>query len=120
LRDFGTRELAEKLGATHFLDREDWMSAVKTAAVNSATRITVNLSGFSGSSTWSQVMGAVGRGVGGAPKYTEWEMAQSYQAGLEPGVASFQACGRIALGRTTRCGSLMDSYPNVTGVELKK
>lgn len=41
----------------------------------------MSLDGFSGSSAYSQVMGAAQRGAGGAGGYTDWEMAQLYQAG---------------------------------------
>jgi hypothetical protein len=93
LRDYGTRELAERLGAKHLLQHPDWMKAVKAAARDPGTRITVNLSGFSGEGTWNQVMGAVSRGLGGAPKYTEWEMAQLFQAGRLPTVEFVNSAG---------------------------
>ena len=81
LRDFGTREVAQQLGAIHLLDHPEWMNALKTAIGNPSTKFIVNLEGFSGSSIYSQVMGAVQRGLTPAAKYTEWEMAQLYQAG---------------------------------------
>jgi RHS repeat-associated protein len=81
LRDFGTRELADRLGATHLLDHPEWMSALQSAIRNPGTKFTVNLEGFSGESIYSQVMGAVQWGLTPAAKYTEWEMAQLYQAG---------------------------------------
>jgi RHS repeat-associated protein len=81
MRAYGTEALAEQLGATHFLDRVDWMDAVMEAVNNPSTKITVNLSGFEGDSVLSQVLGAAQRGMGPAARATEWEMAQLYQSG---------------------------------------
>jgi hypothetical protein len=81
MRDFGTRELAERLGAKHLLDHPEWMQAVKEAARNPSTRISVNLSGFSGETTYGQLMGAAARGMTPGARYTEWEIGQLYQAG---------------------------------------
>ena len=81
MRAYGTEDLAEKLGATHYLDRPDWMEAVQAAATDPNTTITVNLTGFSGSGTYDQVMGAAQRGLTPLAQATEWEMAQLYQAG---------------------------------------
>ena len=46
-----------------------------------STKFTVSLDGMSGSSTYSQVMGAAQRGASGVGGYTDWEMMQLYQAG---------------------------------------
>ena len=81
LRNFGLGETAGKVRGTHLLDNPDWMNALGDAIRNPNTRVTVSLEGFEGSSTYSQVMGAVQRWMGPAARYTEWEVAQLYQAG---------------------------------------
>jgi len=76
----------------------DWMNALREAVSNPNTRLTVNLSGFEGASTYSQVMGAAQRGMGAGARATEWEIAQLYQAGR--------------LGNTNFVNSAGEAIPN--------
>ena len=57
------------------------MSSLQAAIGASGTKFTVSLDGMSGSSTNSQIMGAVQRAASGAGGATDWEMAQLFQGG---------------------------------------
>ena len=75
----GLKQLADKIGAAHFLDdglkwRDNFMSALS----NPNTKFSVNLDGFSGENVAEMINKAVQRGVGLGlyGSATEWEMGQ--------------------------------------------
>lgn len=57
------------------------MATMQKAVGDPSTKFTVAVDGLSGSSTYSQVMNAAQRGTAGTGGYTDWELAQLYQAG---------------------------------------
>jgi hypothetical protein len=63
------------------MDDPNWRQTLIHSVANASTKFTVSLDGFSGPSTYAQVMGAASRGATSAGKLTEWEMAQLYQGG---------------------------------------
>jgi RHS repeat-associated protein len=86
LRAHGLEGTAGKMGGRTLLDDPEWMASLQKAIGNPSTKFTVSLDGMSGSSTYSQVMGAAQRGAGSSGGYTDWEMAQLFQAGRLPDV----------------------------------
>ncbi len=76
MREYGTRELARTVGATHFLDLpgESWMFPVMRAIENASTGLYVNLKGFTGTTPAEQFMRAVLAAVRGSQNGTEKEM----------------------------------------------
>lgn len=81
LRAQGLENTAATVGGRTLLKDPEWMASLQKAIGDPSTRFTVSLDGMSGSSTYSQVMGAAQRGAGGAGSYTDWEMAQLFQGG---------------------------------------
>jgi hypothetical protein len=94
LRAFGLEDQAKAIGARHLLADQNWRASLQDAIRNSNTRFTISLDGFSGSGTYSQVMGAVQRGLTNKATATEWELAQLYQSGRLQG-ASFMRDGKV-------------------------
>lgn len=86
LRANGLEEIATKVGGRTLLNDPDWMASLQEGVVDPSMKFTVSLDGMSGSSTYSQVMGAATRGDSGAGGYTDWEMAQLFQGGRLPDV----------------------------------
>ena len=68
-----------------------WRNTLMRAVTDPETRFTVSLDGFSGPSTYAQVMGAASRGAAPSAHLTEWEMATLYQAGRLPDVTFVRA-----------------------------
>jgi hypothetical protein len=81
LRAQGLEQTAAKVGGRTLLKDPAWQDTLRAAVNDPSTKFTVSLDGMSGSSTYSQVMGAAQRGASGAGGYTDWEMTQLYQAG---------------------------------------
>jgi hypothetical protein len=71
-----------------------WQTSLQTALADGNTTITVSLDGVSGSSTYSQFMGAAQRGLSADPTPFNWEMGQIYQAGRQ-GSVQFTQGGQI-------------------------
>jgi hypothetical protein len=94
LRAFGLEKQAAAIGGRHLLNDADWKMTLRAAISEPSTRFTINLNGFSGSSTYSQVMGAVQRGMTRSATATEWEMAQLHQAGRLQG-STFMRDGKV-------------------------
>jgi hypothetical protein len=86
LKNQGLEQTAVKVGGRTLLKDSDWQNTLRTAVADPSSNFTVSLDGMSGSSTYSQVMGAAQRGASGAGGYTDWEMAQLYGGGRLPGV----------------------------------
>jgi hypothetical protein len=57
------------------------MNSVRQGVNDPRTKFTVSLDGLSGSSPYSQVMGAAQRGASGMGSATDWELSQLYQGG---------------------------------------
>jgi RHS repeat-associated protein len=81
IRAEGLENTAAQIGARHLLNDPNWRATLQTAIGNPNARFTIAMDGFSGSSTYSQLMGAAQRGVTPTAKATEWEVGQLYQAG---------------------------------------
>jgi len=81
LRANGLEATAAKVGGRTLLKDPEWMTTLQRGIADPSTKFTVSLDGMSGSSTYSQVMSAAGRGAAGTGGYTDWEMAQLYQGG---------------------------------------
>lgn len=77
----GLEETASGVGGRTLLNDPNWRTTLMESIGNPSTRFTVSLDGFSGTGTYSQVMGAVQRGTTPLARATEWEMMQLQQAG---------------------------------------
>lgn len=94
LRANGLEQTAEQIGARHLLNDANWRTSLQTAIAKPSTKFTISVDGFSGSTTYSQIMGAAQRGMTPAARATEWEMSQLYQAG-RLGDATLMQGGKI-------------------------
>jgi len=81
LKAQGLEATAAKVGGRTLLKDPEWMATLQEAVGDPSTKFTVSVDGLSGSSTYSQVMSAAQRGAAGTGGYTDWELAQLYQAG---------------------------------------
>jgi RHS repeat-associated protein len=86
LKNFGLEDTAAKVGGRTLLKDPDWQASVQKAIGDPSTKFTVSVDGMSGSSTYSQVIGAAQRGASGVGGYTDWEMAQLFGGGRLPDV----------------------------------
>jgi hypothetical protein len=81
MQAFGLRETAVKFEGRTLLGMTDWEGALQRAIEDPLTKFTLSLDGLPGSSTLSQITGAVQRGASGMGTATEWEFAQLDAAG---------------------------------------
>jgi RHS repeat-associated protein len=94
LRAYGLVDVAKSVGGRHLLHDANWMQTLRTGVATPSTRFTVSLNGFAGSTPYSQVMGAVQKGLTPFAAPTQWEMAPLHQAGrLE--TSTFMLYGQI-------------------------
>ena len=82
LASAGLQDTAARLGGRTLLGSTDLVGDLQAAIANPATRFTISLDGLSGSTRTTQLLSAAQRGASGlGGGYTNYEIAQLYQAG---------------------------------------
>jgi hypothetical protein len=85
---------AAQVGGRTLMQDPNWRNTFLAALRNPNARFTVGLDGLSGTTTYSQVMGAAQRGATPGASNLNWELAQIYQAGRLSDV-TFVRAGQI-------------------------
>lgn len=70
IRAQGLEQTASQVGARHLLNDPNWRATLQAAIGNPNTKFTISLDGFSGSTPYSQLMGAAQRGLTPAARAT--------------------------------------------------
>ena len=95
IASYGLDDLAASIGGRTLMGAgAGWRYDFLAAVGNQSTRFTVNLDGFSGATTFDQVMGAAMRGSLAGARNTEWEMGILYQSQRLP-TTTFMRGGQV-------------------------
>jgi RHS repeat-associated protein len=97
LESQGLQQTATQVGGRTLMTDANWQATLQTSLGNPSTRFTVSLDGVTGTSPYSQFMGAAQQGLGSGAvqgNWFNWEMGQIYQAGRQ-GSVNFMQGGSV-------------------------
>jgi hypothetical protein len=97
LESQGLQQTAAQVGGRTLMTDANWQATLQTSLGNPSTRFTVSLDGVTGTSPYSQFMGAAQQGLGSGAvqgNWFNWEMGQIYQAGRQ-GSVNFMQGGSV-------------------------